>query len=56
MPVESSCAPVEPGTNRIGVGLESYPRGYEVVESGGQEVEPRPGETIRLEFTMRKRR
>jgi hypothetical protein len=27
-----------------------------VVESGGQEVECRPGETVQLKFTMRKRR
>ena len=47
---------VEPGKHRIGVGLESYPRSHEVVETGGQEVECRPGETVQLKFTMRKRR
>jgi len=47
---------VEPGKHRIGVGLESYPRSHEVVESGGQEVECRPGETVQLKFAMRKRR
>ena len=46
---------VEPGKHRIGVGLESYPPGHEVVETGGQEVECRPGETVQLKFTMRKR-
>jgi uncharacterized protein (TIGR03067 family) len=44
---------VEPGKHRIGVGLESYPRGHEVVDSGGQEVECRPGEKVPLKFTMR---
>ena len=46
---------VEPGTHRIGVGFQSYPLSHEVVESGGQEVECRPGETVHLKFTMRKR-
>ena len=44
---------VEPGNHRIGVGLESYPRNTEVVETGGKEVECRPGETVQLKFTMR---
>ena len=47
---------VEPGTHRIGVGFQSYPLSHEVVESGGQEVDCRPGETVQLTFTMRKRR
>jgi hypothetical protein len=47
---------VEPGKHRLGVGLESYPRGQEVVESAGQEVECRAGEVVQLWFTMRKRR
>jgi protocatechuate 3,4-dioxygenase beta subunit len=46
---------VKPGTHRIGVGFQSYPLSHEVVESGGQEVECRPGETVHLKFTMRKR-
>ena len=46
---------VKPGTHRIGVGFQSYPPSHEVVESGGQEVECRPGETAHLKFTMRKR-
>ena len=46
---------VEPGTHRIGVGFQSYPLSHEVVESAGQEVECRPGETVQLKFTMRKR-
>jgi beta-lactamase regulating signal transducer with metallopeptidase domain/protocatechuate 3,4-dioxygenase beta subunit len=49
-------ATIEPGTHRIGVALEAYPRGYEVVESQGQDVECRAGEVARLRFTMRKRR
>jgi hypothetical protein len=47
---------VEPGKLRIGVGLESYPQGHEVVETAGQDVDVRPGETVQLKFTMRKRR
>jgi len=47
---------VEPGKHRIGVGLQAYPRSHVAVESGGQEVECRPGETVQLKFTMRKRR
>jgi hypothetical protein len=45
---------VEPGTHRIGVGFQSYPLSHEVDESGGQEVECRPGEMVQLKFTMRK--
>jgi hypothetical protein len=47
---------VEPGTHRIGVGFQSYPLSHEVIGSGGQEVECRPGETVQLKFTVRKRR
>ena len=47
---------VEPGKYQVGVGLESYPPGKEVVESGGREVECRAGETVQLKFTLRKRR
>jgi len=47
---------VEPGRHRLGVGLESYPTGMKVVESGGQEVDAQPGETVGLIFTMRKRK
>jgi hypothetical protein len=47
---------VEPGTHRIGVGFQSYPLSHDVVESRGQEVESRPGATVQLKFTMRKRR
>ncbi len=47
---------VEPGRHRFGVGLEAYPRGMEVVEARGQEVECRAGQTATLRFTMRKRR
>ncbi len=46
---------VEPGKIHIGVGLESYPRSHEVVEAAGQDIECRPGETVPLKFTMRKR-
>jgi len=47
---------VEPGKHRIGVGLKSYPPSHEVVETKGQDVQCRPGETTQLKFTMRKRR
>jgi RNA polymerase sigma factor (sigma-70 family) len=47
---------VEPGKHRFGVGLEAYPKGYEVVEAEGQEVESRAGETSTLKFIMRHRR
>ncbi len=47
---------VEPGKQRIGVALESYPQSHEVVESEGKDVECRAGETVQLKFTMRKRR
>jgi hypothetical protein len=46
---------VEPGTHRIGVGFQSYPLSHEVDEPRGQKVECRPGETVQLRFTMRKR-
>jgi RNA polymerase sigma factor (sigma-70 family) len=46
---------LEPGTRRVGVGLDASPTGLEVVESKGQEVECLPGETVRLEFTIRRR-
>jgi uncharacterized protein (TIGR03067 family) len=46
---------VESGKHRIGVGLESYPRNLEVVETSGQDVECRSGEAVQLKYTMRKR-
>ena len=46
---------IEPGTHRIGVGFQSYPLSHAVVESTGQQVECRAGETVQLKFTMRKR-
>jgi beta-lactamase regulating signal transducer with metallopeptidase domain len=46
---------VEPGRHRVGVRSKSYPPGREVVESRGQEVECRAGETVLLKFTLRKR-
>jgi hypothetical protein len=46
---------VEPGKHRIGVGLNSYPRNYAVVETEGREVDCRPGETVPVWFTMRRR-
>jgi beta-lactamase regulating signal transducer with metallopeptidase domain/protocatechuate 3,4-dioxygenase beta subunit len=46
---------IEPGKHRIGVGLESFPRGYAPVETDAQEVECLPGETVQVIFTMRKR-
>ena len=47
---------VEPGKHRFGVGWQSFPRGFEVVEDQGQEVECRAGETLRLKFAMRPQR
>ena len=47
---------VEPGPHRLGVGLKSYPPGYEAVEDEGQVIESVGGETVRLKFAMRKRR
>ncbi len=44
---------VEPGKHRIGVGLEAYPPGAQVVEADGQDVECRAGETATLKFTLR---
>jgi len=46
---------VEPGTHRYCGGLDFYPRDYEAVDAGGQEVVSRAGESIRLEFNERKR-
>ena len=46
---------VEPGTHRVGVGLESRPIGYRSVDPRSREVSCRPGETVPLEFTFRKR-
>ena len=45
---------VEPGRHRIGVALQAFPRGYAVVRAEGEEVDLRPGQTVQLEFTMRK--
>jgi protocatechuate 3,4-dioxygenase beta subunit len=46
---------VGPGTHRLGVGWESYPRGYQAVEAEGQEIKSVAGETVRLKFAMRRR-
>jgi protocatechuate 3,4-dioxygenase beta subunit len=46
---------LEPGTRRLGVGLEARPASHEVIESQGHEVECLPGQTVRLEFNLRKR-
>jgi beta-lactamase regulating signal transducer with metallopeptidase domain len=46
----------EPGKHRIGVGRESFPKGYEVVERDGTEFDGRVGEPARLTFHLRKRR
>ncbi len=48
-------APFEPGRHRIGVGKFHLPKGYEVVEIDGQEVDCPVGETTRLTFHLRKR-
>jgi hypothetical protein len=49
-------AVVEPGKHRFGVGWYSSPPNLTVVESRGQEVECRSGETVQLTFTMKKGR
>jgi len=46
----------EPGKHRIGVGKESFPKGYEVVERDGTEFDGKVGEPVRLTFHLRKRR
>ena len=46
----------EPGKHRVGVGKESYPKGYEVVERDGTEFDGKVGEPARLTFHLRKRR
>lgn len=45
----------EPGKHRIGVGLQAYPKGYEVVEAAGQEIDCQVGDPLSVKFTMRKR-
>jgi beta-lactamase regulating signal transducer with metallopeptidase domain len=49
-------AVVEPGKHRFGVGWYSSPPSLTVVESQGQQVECRSGETVQLTFTMKKGR
>ncbi len=44
----------EPGKQLIGIAIQAYPEGYEVVEKDGQEVECRVGETTTVRFHMRK--
>jgi RNA polymerase sigma factor (sigma-70 family) len=44
----------EPGKQKVGIGLQAYPKGYEVVEADGQDVECRAGETTTVRFKMRK--
>jgi len=46
----------EPGKHRIGVGKQSFPKGYEVVERDGTEFDGKVGEPARLTFHLRKRR
>jgi hypothetical protein len=43
-----------PGKHNIGVGMKSWPEGYEAVESEGREFECVPGKPLELEFKMRK--
>ena len=47
---------IEPGPHRIGVGLNSRPPWYDVVEPEGQAIDGKPGETLHLTFPMRRRR
>jgi beta-lactamase regulating signal transducer with metallopeptidase domain len=44
----------EPGKYRIGVGKESYPKGYQVVETDGLEVDCQPGAPVHVTFHFRK--
>lgn len=44
----------EPGKHLIGVGKESFPRGYEVVEADGQEIDAKPGEPVHVTFHLRR--
>lgn len=43
----------EPGTHRIGVGKDAYPKGYISVEQDGREVDLTSGETTEIRFEMR---
>lgn len=43
-----------PGKHRVGVGLESWPAGYEAVEPEGREIDCKAGETIDVVFEMTK--
>ncbi|MEW4569088.1 M56 family metallopeptidase [Tautonia sp. JC769] len=47
---------VEPGKHRFGIAHDFSPRFYVPNEPRGEEVECRAGETVRLEFSMRKAR
>lgn len=43
-----------PGKHRIGVGLESWPAGYEAVEPEGREIDCKAGESVDAVFEMKK--
>jgi beta-lactamase regulating signal transducer with metallopeptidase domain/protocatechuate 3,4-dioxygenase beta subunit len=47
---------VEPGGHRVGVGWYSHPPELIAVQSPGQDVQCRVGETVRLNFSMKRRR
>ena len=44
----------EPGKHRIGVGLDSFPEGYRVVESDGQDIDCKAGETVKVTFHLQR--
>jgi protocatechuate 3,4-dioxygenase beta subunit len=44
----------EPGKHHIGVGLETYPQGYEPIEPDGKEIDCQAGKPLTVEFQMRK--
>jgi hypothetical protein len=43
-----------PGKHNIGVGMKSWPEGYEAVDTDGREIECELGKPLELEFEMRK--
>jgi hypothetical protein len=45
---------IEPGKHRIGVGSQSYPKGYEITEPDGQEIDCRAGELTIAKFQLRR--
>ncbi len=44
----------EPGTHRIGVGKESFPKGYAPVDRDGKQIDCKAGEVTSVRFHMKK--